>query len=200
MKKGVPAKVRRLLAHADGFEVPPTVEVGGRSLSMLASSIATMRLHAHEAVQADAGTRATVDSIFKKPKHGGLLGKAMALKAGGGAPADGAPSDGDGGGGSGPSSEPEKSTTQQLLDMLVDLETELSERVHFVLPAPPTPVATPAKESKGGEREKSQRGKLGVASPLALASRSLFSSLSPSSKQKADTPSFRKREEAETQV
>ena len=81
--------------------------------------------------------------------------------------------------------------------MLVDLETELSERVHFVLPAPPTPVATPAKGSKEGEREKSKRGRLGVASPLGRAGRTLFSSLSPS-KQKEDTPSFRKREEAET--
>ena len=73
-KRSIPTKVRRLLAHSQGFEIPESVEIDQRGIAMLVSSVATMRLHAQEAhaaapthIVAPEGNKALM-GFFAKPK------------------------------------------------------------------------------------------------------------------------------------
>ena len=74
-KKSATAKVRRLLEHAEGFDIPSSVELKDRGLTMLVTSVATMRLHAQEVatVETLAGKSASRSSgllsgVFNKPE------------------------------------------------------------------------------------------------------------------------------------
>ena len=67
LKRGVPTKVRRLLAHSEGFEIPDTVGLNSRGIAMLVSSVVTMRLHAEEA---EANREAEVPEADNKALRG----------------------------------------------------------------------------------------------------------------------------------
>ena len=90
MKKSVPSKVRRLLEHAEGFDLPASIALSGVPLSRFLLSVVTMRLHAQEAIEragssssSSSSTRAVLQRVAPAAAAPVMAGEGAAARLGG---------------------------------------------------------------------------------------------------------------------